>query len=102
MRKMVRYCAARGTKTLAAHIMRENKAMLRLAADIGFHAEATGDGDIVDLSIVLNPASSKIMFISRLWDDSLLRYELNEAVGGSSQSKRSWRGLRCLDSAANC
>lgn len=56
MKKIIRYCAARGTGVLTGAALRGNQRMLALARDLGFSLTYGNDAGIVQLSLRLAQA----------------------------------------------
>ena len=56
MKKIIRYCAARGTSVLTGSVLRGNERMLALARELGFSLTYGNDAGIVQLSLRLAQA----------------------------------------------
>lgn len=56
MKKIIRYCTARGTVTLTGSVLHGNDRMLALARELGFIASPSDDASVVQLVLQLNQA----------------------------------------------
>jgi len=56
MKKIIRYCAARGTGALCGSVLRDNERMLTLARELGFSVTYDGDTGVAQLTLRLADA----------------------------------------------
>jgi acetyltransferase len=56
MKKIIDYCRSRGTAEIVGQVMRENKAMRKLAEDVGFTARSLPEADAIEMTLDLQAA----------------------------------------------
>lgn len=57
MKKIIRYCRARGTGVLSGSVLRGNERMLSLARELGFSTKYDNDAGVVQLALPLANAA---------------------------------------------
>lgn len=53
LNKIIKYCRARGTKTIAGQVLRDNSRMLRIVEGLGFTRHGIAESDVVEVTLDL-------------------------------------------------